>query len=780
MGRVGAVTSEGQCRAISPVVGQRGRAPQRGGRTVRRPALLIACALAPQLSRPDSAGPTPPAVRALVDTAARRNFEARPHRVQTVAETEIALVAYRASGRREIVSVQQQASVIDWTRDSIAEQHIIGYRADQVGMQFAMTRAYRVGWIVPLLQGDRIQLRLADPASVSKVEKTLDPVVRQIRRVLAEPETLATVHPLARDGGQFYEYPRADSLRELTPEGDSIDLIRVAVTPRRDVTAGTSVFEGEVDLDARSLLLVRLRGRVAIVRSRSVKALDVVSNHARVVGFIDMWNGPERDGVRLPNVERLDIVSGGVAGSWSTVLRFVTRFRRDTVIARDNPRSTSAPRSTLRYRVTYAPLDSQAAHHDWMLQIGAATDIAQRQSLDDTYPDRMQPNGPPLWSVRARNSYDVFRFNKVEGLYTGLTVGWRARDLMPGLAVAGSLGYAWSEQTVRGYFGPGLRRGRWGTTVAVARLLDLTNDFRSPFDSGGVWMPLLWSSDDYDYVDRHVARVAVERLLTQSGTYMRLEVGAARDAETVQHRAKGWLFGPFRPNRVVEPGRYVRTIVEVEWNPDVRADLTRERFGGGVRYERGDGDLDYQRAEAVLVARHDLGRVLLIARLFGGAASSTVPTQQLFEIGGQQNLPGYEYKAFAGDRAWTARGTARYGIPILRSPFPLVAGFVIPAIAPELNFGVQTGMAWASDDAARNAVRRLGDQVDENTGDVLIDPQTGEPVPVSVPTKNLRATTSLGLRALSGAVYIGVALPIDATRDTQRGLRLVFGFGRDW
>jgi hypothetical protein len=53
-------------------------------------------------------------------------------------------------------------------------------------------------------------------------------------------------------------------------------------------------------------------------------------------------------------------------------------------------------------------------------------------------------------------------------------------------------------------------------------------------------------------------------------------------------------------------------------------------------------------------------------------------------------------------------------------------------------------------------------------------------VPVSVPTKNLRATGSLGLRALSGAVYIGIALPIDATRDTPRGLRFVFGFGRDW
>jgi hypothetical protein len=111
---------------------------------------------------------------------------------------------------------------------------------------------------------------------------------------------------------------------------------------------------------------------------------------------------------------------------------------------------------------------------------------------------------------------------------------------------------------------------------------------------------------------------------------------------------------------------------------------------------------------------------------------------------------------------------------------PFVAGFVIPAIAPDLNVGVQTGMAWASDDATRDAVRRLGDKVDENTGEVLIDPETGVPEPASVPTKNLRATGSLGLRALSGAVYIGIALPIDATRDTQRGPRLVFGFGRDW
>jgi len=87
-------------------------------------------------------------------------------------------------------------------------------------------------------------------------------------------------------------------------------------------------------------------------------------------------------------------------------------------------------------------------------------------------------------------------------------------------------------------------------------------------------------------------------------------------------------------------------------------------------------------------------------------------------------------------------------------------------------------MAWASDDQARDAVRRLGDKVDTRTGEVVIDPETGQPAPASVPTEKLRATASLGLRMLSGAVYIGVALPIDATHDTRRGLRLVIGFGR--
>ena len=738
---------------------------------------LFVLALAPQVPTQD-ANATTPAIRAIVEAAAARNHESRPRRMRADAETEIALVTRRVSGRREIVAVQQEASTIDWTSDSLVEQRITGYRSEQVGMSYATTRIYRVGWIVPLLVGDRIRLRLPSPAGVSKVEKALDPVVRPLRRLLAEPETVATVHPLARDGRRYYEYPRVDTLTERMPNGDSVDVLRIAVARREDVPPGTSVFEGDVAVDARTMLLVRLRGRVFIVSGYALKVRDALSDQVRIVGFVDMWNGPERDGLRLPDVERLDIVSGGLSGETAELLRFVTRFRALDVVEQGLPSPEGAASETPRYRVTYAPMSQQASYDDWMLPLGNATRIAQTQPIDDLYPDRLKPDGPPQLTFRARDQYDVFRFNKVEGLYTGLSATWYARDRAPGLGVTGTAGYGWSEETWRGYLGAGLRRTAWRTNVGFGRLLDLTNDFRSPFDSGSVWFPLLWSSDNYDYVDRHVARVAVEKRLTSHGTYVRLEAGGMRDAETVDSRRRGLLFGPFIPNRVVDPGRYARVVATMEWNPDVQADITRERYGGSIRYELGTGDLDYQRSEAALITRYDAGHVVLIGRLYGGMLTGTPTTQQLFEIGGTNNLPGYDYKAFAGDRAWIARGTAQYALPYLRSPFPFIAGFVMPAIAPELNFGIQTGMAWASDDQARTAVRRLGDRVDEVTGEPIIDPDTGEPVPVSVPTDKLRATASLGVRVLSGAVYIGFALPIDATRDTRRNLRFVFGFGR--
>ena len=100
------------------------------------------------------------------------------------------------------------------------------------------------------------------------------------------------------------------------------------------------------------------------------------------------------------------------------------------------------------------------------------------------------------------------------------------------------------------------------------------------------------------------------------------------------------LFGPFLPNRVVDPGRYTRIVAALEWKPDVQMGLTRERIGGTIRSEIGFGDFTYQRTEAAITTRSDVGEVRLIGRLYGGMVTGTPVTQQLFEIGSSQNLPG--------------------------------------------------------------------------------------------------------------------------------------------
>ena len=56
--------------------------------------------------------------------------------------------------------------------------------------------------------------------------------------------------------------------------------------------------------------------------------------------------------------------------------------------------------------------------------------------------------------------------------------------------------------------------GQWWPSARLGRSLDITNDFREPFDSGST-LGALFSVDDYDYVDRHVALAGLTRFLTR-------------------------------------------------------------------------------------------------------------------------------------------------------------------------------------------------------------------------------------------------------------------------
>jgi hypothetical protein len=368
---------------------------------------------------------------------------------------------------------------------------------------------------------------------------------------------------------------------------------------------------------------------------------------------------------------------------------------------------------------------------------------------------------------------DAVRMNRIEGVFTGWGVQRRFRDQFPGLTVRATAGWAWSERTVRGRVSAELERGPWTTLVRAGRSLDITNEFRSAFDSGST-LGALFTVDDYDYVDRRLAAVGVHRRLGKSLGTIRLETGPARDAHVVPHLARGLFRGDsgFRENRGVDGGTWWRSWASFELHPDVNAEFMRTGIGGLVNLEHGSGDLHFTRLDARLMGRSNRGRVTLVARgdlglLFG----DSVPPQQLFEVGRNQRLQGYSYKEFVGDRAAMLRGLGMFRLPVLEAPMPF-GRFLVPGVAPALAIAAQAALTEYSGGGAIAASRRLRDGSGNGmAADVVPGAPAGAPYYPT--TDGIRTSVTLGLRFFGGAVGVGAARPLD--RSGPWKLRVDFG-----
>jgi hypothetical protein len=329
----------------------------------------------------------------------------------------------------------------------------------------------------------------------------------------------------------------------------------------------------------------------------------------------------------------------------------------------------------------------------------------------------------------------------VQGIFTGGGLVLRMRDAAPGLTLRTAAGYAWSERTVRGRVVVEQRRGATLGSLRLQRSLDLTNDFRNPYDSGST-LGAIFGNDNYDYVDRRSAMLQVRRFTRADarGSWS-VQGGIAQD-KNVRARLDQSPLGlgaDFRENRLVLPGTYWKSALTLDWRPDVTLEFLRTGIGARVHYERGDGDIPYQRAETRLTARTNRGPFAFGLRFDAGLASPGAPPQQLFELGKHQNLPGYEYKQFAGDQAAVLRGLALLRTPYLASPIRLTSRLWLPPVAPTFALAVQSGWARASTARALTTVLTLG----------------------SEPTGHPRTSGSVTLRFFGGAVGVGAARPLD-------------------
>lgn len=692
-----------------------------------------------------------PALREFVTRAARENRAPPPTIAGYTAtvESEFAMILRDSLGREIVGQVEQLAARADWERSGRYDLHVVGYRAQSLGTPYSALTFTRM-YSVPTLYGDRLYIGMND--GLARTPRDSARRRKQIQRDSAAGlPPYRAVHPLSVDRERYYRFTGGDTVAIVSAGGRVIRIVRVFAEPISDPSANFVGFRGELDFDAGRYQLVRMRGRFVSVTTNK-DPLFVRSTGAVAIAYVEFENAEIGGSVWLPSVQRSEFQAQmGIMGDVRPIYRIVTRFRdyhtRDTLIALAD--GDSAPRlPPMRARLTFAKGDTASRYGRWQSGLGATTATVSANDFDDLAPDVWLSSGPPRATFWPRKTEDVVRYNRVEGLFTGVSGQVRFRDMVPGLSARASAGWAWSEATARGSVTATYAKSRWITSVRVERALVTTNDFLLALESGLSIGPLIGGVDDHDYLDRRTGALSVSRIFKNvDRAILTTELAYVSDLPERMRVPESILYGgAFRPNRNAASGRYARATTTLEVHPRVGGETLSPGLGARIIYEVASGDIDWQRAEVRLAARKYRGGFMFASRLDGGVVlGRRLPPQAVYELGGGMDLPSYDYKEFGADRAALGRALGAYYFPVLRTP-RRVWRLIIPGISPGIGAGIQGGWTEASSDAARSALVALG-------GDGV--------TPLSRPTDGVRATADFRLTILSGAIGAGFARPID-------------------
>jgi hypothetical protein len=657
-------------------------------------------------------------------------------------ETEMSLVIVDSGGRERTAQVEQVASDVRWRAPDRYDQRVIGYRNQAIGPTFSLMSIFG-GWTTPTLYGNRLRLGVTS-ANASN-------------RTFNESAASLAIHPLATNRDEYYVFEGGDTAVTFFSGGQQIPIARVKVTPRPDAAGDAILLAGEMYIDVVRKQVVRLRGRLVELRDGRV----TIKSGSRIPGvsgasFVELVNVEVEGAYWLPAYQRTELQARiGPFGGLRTIVRIVSRFHD----YRPNDSTWTGPEAPpgVRHNLTFASSAAQQRYRGWTQPIGAASTDVYFSEFDDVAPAEWAARGEARGIRFAPRSLgEVFRFNRIEGLFTGIALAKDFGEAASGVTVRGSVGWAWSEQTARGMLGVHRTRGATTTGIRLERALAHTNDFQPPLSWGATMAALLGSTDDYDYLDRRSATLFVSRTLgLKQRSVIRLEVGPGSDRAVQQNVSRGLFIAEgegFRPNRGIREGNYVRTIASLELNPDVSGLFVDRGIGGRLSYERADGDLRWQRVEAGAAARREIGPFQLYARGDAGTLIGGPVPQAMFEIGRSEGLRSYGYKEFAGDRAALGRAVVGYTLPFLRAPIRLPGRLILPGLAPGVAAGIHAGWTDASGPEAEAALLELGATPDSVTGAL---------VPLSRTTDGVRASAEFLVTFFSGALAVGVTRPID-------------------
>lgn len=687
-----------------------------------------------------------PALRALIEAAAVANRRA-PDSLKGYTshiETEASLIIRDTLGRELTGEVEQMATAARWERGGRYDLHIVGYRSQNVGVPYSTLSVVRA-WTVPSLYGERLSLGAYFTHAQQRTGR----------------DTLVAVHPFARDRDKYYRFSGGDTVATLRAGSRNIPIVRIHVQPDIRGSTRLGAFDGEIDLDAQRKQIVRMRGQFVTQGGKESRGEKIarVAFGMTAAAYVEFVNAEIAGKYWLPAFQRTEFQAEfAVFGQTRPVFRLVSTI--SGIVVNDTGVFVPDSAELRRVIVSWAPSDSVSRFKEWNTDIGSQSASVHSDDFDDLAPDRWKKTGPPRFDFFPRSTSRLFRFNRVEGLYLGLAPSVDFRSLVPGLTASVYAGWAFTEETVRGGAYASYHKNENTFGVRAERALENTNDFELPLTSDPGFSALLGSVDNYDYVDRSTAMASLTRTLGSLNTgLLTLQAGAGRDRPETSRLTKG-VFGSsrFLPNRGVAAGNYALGVAELELHPNVTGDFAMPGLGAKVHHEVGAGDIDWQRTELSLAARKIFGPFSVALHGDGGLVlGDNPPPQQLFELGGNELLPGYAYKQFAGDRAALFRTYLNYSSDLFKRPIR-VRNFVLPGLNPGLGASVQGGWTELSSAGARAAALQLG----------IVNGQ-----PVSTATNGVRATAGAGVTFFSGLIHIGAARPIDRAAPWK----FVIGYG---
>lgn len=714
--------------------------------------IALGLLLALQQARSDSLCATPALCRLVAEAAEVNRAPGRLASYTARVELEAAIISVKEDVVDGPTAVQQVETDVRWERNGPFSQHAIGARNRFSDVPLSGTRFLLIGWISPLTYGERVPIfgRQSGGDLTSLAPSDVDPAL------------VYAVHPLASDRASFYRFLEADTLDAPFPDGVSHRIIRIRVALSRIPADRRLLMDGFIDLDAATLQTAAIRAK--LVSTGEPYRVQGMLGSVTIPSpyYIELINAPDSGGTWIPVTQRFEWqgMPQGIEGA-APALRITSHFTNRETTNLD-PGAATAFDDKPPFRLSSTGRDSLRKYSAFTEQLGHETVQFHTSDFFDLDARRPILIGKSRF-VFFQSTYDEdrLRFNRVEGIYTGLPVTYIPGDRLRNAFFHVNAGVAWWTGSIKYDASAGWDNGTTRLELEGGRFLSVTNKFRNQFDSYA--MGALFSRDNWDYVDRYKVMLrVVQRLSTTRGSRFVIEGGWTQDKALERVLDTDPWVGYLRPNRGIYTGSYFRTLATLDINPDISALFVRQGWGFRAVYDGGVGDLKYSRLQARVVGRKDFSRAYIVGVIQAGTTlGDSIPPQQLFEVGGAVGLPGYEYKQFAGNRGMLARVRLTLPIPL----FTLGAGAInkalaIPRSLPSISFGYQGAYTRISNPGAQAAVTALGFAFDDATGQTAVDSTTGLPLPASVASNVWRSSVDVRLGFFGGALAVGVAKPL--------------------